>query len=529
MVEISDKEKIVNKDDIKEIMKNIEANIVGCFWHNPYLFFDYNDLNMDSFKNPIWLFFFTIGKKMAIKNIKKLDEVAVELFLINNENLAHVYEKYGGYEIIKNLELYSTVENVDAYINELKKWNTVYDMIDKLTFTEDYIKKIKNMNVEEVYGFYNAQMNNIFINVNDDVEIDKLENGLDEVISIADKGLNKGMPIDSPMLSNEIGGWMNGQITLLGGLSGTGKTSMTQEIVLSKIWELDESVVIALNEQDSFKWKQQMITWIINNKLKVKGDILFNSKRWRDGHFTISEKEYLFKATGMLKAKIQDNKIIFAHFKSYSQKRVERIIRKYASLGIKKFIIDTFKNTDIPVVLVLNKIDKLNDDGIINAIRQYKDLYHFSEIIPISAMNNDNIDRLIKLIKSYLTDTIIYYDDGTITNTNIEFMVAELVREKILNLTNEEVPHSITCATSYYKDKGSLVEIYVDIIIDRDSLKKIIIGKQGAMLKNIGILARKDIESLLGKQVYLQLFVKTIKKWRDKERYLKELGFKENE
>ena len=144
-------------------------------------------------------------------------------------------------------------------------------------------------------------------------------------------------------------------------------------------------------------------------------------------------------------------------------------------------------------------------------------------------MNNDNIDRLIKLIKSYLTDTIIYYDDGTITNTNIEFMVAELVREKILNLTNEEVPHSITCATSYYKDKGSLVEIYVDIIIDRDSLKKIIIGKQGAMLKNIGILARKDIESLLGKQVYLQLFVKTIKKWRDKERYLKELGFKENE
>lgn len=203
-----------------------------------------------------------------------------------------------------------------------------------------------------------------------------------------------------------------------------------------------------------------------------------------------------------------------------------------ASTGVgpgDKFIIEALKNKDIPVILVLNKIDKLNDDGIINAIRQYKDLYNFTEIVPISAINNDNIARLVKIVKNYLTDNIIYYDDKTITNTNIEFMVGELVREKILNLTNEEVPHAITCATSYYKDRGSIVDIYIDIIIDRDSLKKIIIGKQGAMLKNIGILARKDIEALLGKKVYLQLFVKTIKHWRDKERYLKELGFKENE
>ena len=194
-----------------------------------------------------------------------------------------------------------------------------------------------------------------------------------------------------------------------------------------------------------------------------------------------------------------------------------------------KFIIETLKNVTCPVILVLNKIDKLKDEGIIKAISEYKDLYDFAEIVPISAMKNDNITRLLNVIKKYLTDEVVYYDDGTITNTSVYFMVSELVREKILNLTNEEVPHSITCATTHYKDNGNIVDMYVDIIIDRDSLKKIIIGKQGSMLKNIGSLARRDIESLLGKQVYLELFVKTIKNWRDKERYLQELGFKEQE
>ena len=106
-------------------------------------------------------------------------------------------------------------------------------------------------------------------------------------------------------------------------------------------------------------------------------------------------------------------------------------------------------------------------------------------------------------------------------------MLGEFVREKILNLTNEEVPHSVTCVATHLQDKGNIIEVYVDIIIDRNSLKKIIIGSGGSMLKQIGSLARKDMEDLLGKQVYLELYVKTIKNWRDKERYLSELGFKD--
>lgn len=194
-----------------------------------------------------------------------------------------------------------------------------------------------------------------------------------------------------------------------------------------------------------------------------------------------------------------------------------------------KFIIETFKNIETPIILVLNKIDKLNDEGILKAINAYKDLYNFSDIIPISALKDDNTKRLIKILKGYLTDEIKYYDDGTFTNTSLQFMLGEFVREKILNLTNEEVPHSVTCVATHLQDKGNIIEVYVDIIIDRNSLKKIIIGAGGSMLKQIGSLARKDMENLLGKQVYLELYVKTIKNWRDKERYLSELGFKDFE
>jgi len=162
-----------------------------------------------------------------------------------------------------------------------------------------------------------------------------------------------------------------------------------------------------------------------------------------------------------------------------------------------------------------------------NAIITYKDLYDFADIIPISALKKDNINRLIELTKNYLSDNIKYYDDDTITNNDEYFMIQELVREKILNLTNDEVPHSVTCVLTQYKEKSNIIEMSVDIIVTRDSLKKIIIGKQGNMLKTIGTEARVDIERMLGKQVYLELYVKTVKNWRNKEKYLLELGFNE--
>lgn len=192
-----------------------------------------------------------------------------------------------------------------------------------------------------------------------------------------------------------------------------------------------------------------------------------------------------------------------------------------------KFITQALKSTTAPVILVLNKIDKLDNEGILNAINTYKELYDFSDIVPISAIKDDNVNRLISVIKKYLTDDIKYYDDDTLTNTSVRFIIGELVREKILNLTNDEVPYSVTCVTTLYEEKKDIININVDIIVDRDSLKKIIIGHNGQMIKNIGTYARRDIEAMLHKQIYLELYVKTIKNWRDKEKYLTELGFKD--
>ena len=190
-----------------------------------------------------------------------------------------------------------------------------------------------------------------------------------------------------------------------------------------------------------------------------------------------------------------------------------------------EMIIDSLQGNEVPVILVINKIDKISNEALVERINEYKDLFSFAEIVPVSAKINDNISHLIDVIKKYLTDDIKYFDDNTITSSSKYFMIAEYVREKLLNHLVEEVPHSITCSTTSYDEKDNIINICVDIIVDRDSLKKIVIGKNGSLLKTVGIEARIDIEKMLGKSVYLELYVKTIDNWRDKEKYFKELGF----
>ena len=191
------------------------------------------------------------------------------------------------------------------------------------------------------------------------------------------------------------------------------------------------------------------------------------------------------------------------------------------------FVIDLLKNVDKPVILVINKIDKLPRLEILKKIEQYKDLYNFDEIIPISAMKKDNVDRLISVLKNKLTDNIKYYDDDTWTNVSTRFLISELIREKILELTDEEVPHSVSVVVDQIEYNNNAANINATIVVDRENLKKIVVGKNGSMIKEIGIRSRKDIEPLLGKNVYLELFVKVIPKWRDREKFLNEIGFKE--
>lgn len=193
-----------------------------------------------------------------------------------------------------------------------------------------------------------------------------------------------------------------------------------------------------------------------------------------------------------------------------------------------KFVIDILKNIENkPVFLVINKIDKLPREEILSKIEEYMNLYNFTEIIPVSARKKDNVDRLIEVIKKYLPDNIKYFDSDTITNSSPEFIISELIREKVLELTEEEVPHSTACIVEELYEEDKIINIGASIIVDRENLKKIIIGKNGSMIKEIGIRARKDIEDYYNKQVYLDLFVKVIPKWRDKEKFLNMIGYKD--
>ncbi len=202
------------------------------------------------------------------------------------------------------------------------------------------------------------------------------------------------------------------------------------------------------------------------------------------------------------------------------------VVDAYAGIGKgDRMIIDTLKSVDVPVILVLNKIDKLNNEQIFKAIDTYKDLYSFAEIVPVSALENDNIERLISVIKKYIPENVKYFNDDEVTNLSKQFMISEYVREKLFKYLKQEVPHSITCVTTNFEEKETIVNINVDIIVDRDSLRKIIVGHNGSMIKTIGHEARIEMEDLLDKKVYLELYCKTIKKWREKEKYIKDLGY----
>lgn len=190
------------------------------------------------------------------------------------------------------------------------------------------------------------------------------------------------------------------------------------------------------------------------------------------------------------------------------------------------FVIEKLKASNKPIILILNKVDKINKDKVLEIITDYSKTYQFEEIIPVSSLKQKDIDYLISVLKKHMKDSIKYYEDNQITNQSDEFMITEFVREKVFELTKEEVPHSTACFLQNIEIKKDVMIIDVDIIVDKENIKKIIVGHNGLMIKEIGMRARHDLEIYLGKKVFLNLFVKTVKDWRDKESCLTEYGIK---
>ena len=191
------------------------------------------------------------------------------------------------------------------------------------------------------------------------------------------------------------------------------------------------------------------------------------------------------------------------------------------------FIIEKLKKIKTPVFLVLNKIDLISPDELLDRVESYQETIPFAGIIPISVLQGNNVQELMTTLTNHLPEGPQYYPSDQITDHPEYFVVSELIREKILHLTKEEIPHSVAVTVDkMQKDEFDKVHVYANIIVERPTQKGIIIGKGGKLLKEIGVRARKDIEQLLGNKVYLELWVKVEKDWRKKKSHIQDFGYR---
>lgn len=194
-----------------------------------------------------------------------------------------------------------------------------------------------------------------------------------------------------------------------------------------------------------------------------------------------------------------------------------------------KYILEKLANQEAPVFLVLNKIDLVSKEVLFDKLNAWKDVFPFKEIIPISSLKDDNLDTLKDVICDYLNEGVKYYDEKQVTDHSDSFLMAEFIREKVLYFTREEIPHAVAIVIERMKETKNNYEIIATIVVDRDSQKGILIGKQGSMIKKIREEARREMKRYLGKPVILELYVKVENNWRNKQKYLKEFGYNEED
>lgn len=280
--------------------------------------------------------------------------------------------------------------------------------------------------------------------------------------------------------------------------------------------------------------KSTLLNNVIGQKIAIMSDKPQTTRNKVQGVYTDNDSQIVFIDTPGIhkpKHKLGDFMMKVAY---QTLREVDLILfvvdAKEGFGGGDQFIIEQLENVKTPVFLVINKIDLIHPDELLTFIDQYRTKYSFTEIVPISALQGNNVSTLKQQIVAHLDEGPQYYPADQITDHPERFIVAELIREKVLHLTREEIPHSIAVGIEQMKQReGGTVYIGATIVVERDSQKGIVIGKQGALLREIGKRARGDIEALLGSKIFLELWVKVQKDWRNKPGFLRDFGFREDE
>ncbi|WP_167627974.1 GTPase Era [Listeria valentina] len=281
--------------------------------------------------------------------------------------------------------------------------------------------------------------------------------------------------------------------------------------------------------------KSTLLNRIIGQKIAIMSDKAQTTRNKIQGVYTTDDAQVVFIDTPGIhkpKHKLGDFMVKVALNTFREVDLIYFVIDADAGFGRgDEFIIQKLEQVETPVFLLINKIDLVTPEELVQLIELYKEKLDFAEIIPISALEGNNVPNMLEETVAHLEEGPMYYPEDQITDHPERFIISELIREQVLKLTREEVPHSVAVVIEGIEKnpKTEKLTIMATIIVERSTQKGIIIGKQGQMLKQIGMRARKEIELLLGSKVFLEVWVKVQKNWRDKEHYLQDYGFDQDE
>ena len=280
--------------------------------------------------------------------------------------------------------------------------------------------------------------------------------------------------------------------------------------------------------------KSTLLNRIVGQKVAIMSDVPQTTRNKIQGVVTSDDSQIVFIDTpGIHKPQTRLNDFMLKS--AYSTFNEVDLVLFMVNAAEKRgagdnFILEKLKNLRTPKFLIINKIDQVKPEELLKIIMDYTSDNEFNEVIPISAIQGNNVDEMMLTIKKYMPEGPQFYPDDQVTDHPEYFVVSEFIREKILQLTKEEVPHSVAVVVeSMLRNEDDKVHVHATIIVDRASQKGIIIGKGGKMMKEIGVRARRDIEAMLGDKIYLELWVKVQKDWRDKQSYLQDYGYRQKD
>lgn len=335
-----EKEQIETAKKIVEYKTPCEANITSILYKRPELFYDLNLTSAD-FTNDVWKTYFSIAYGIvALEKKSVLDSVTVGIYLEKHSDLQDKYEKYGGYATISTAMEYVNEKNLDGYIRELRKWKTIIALLKNGFPVKDKLPELIDKSTEDIYNEYSAYLNHIFSNIDSEIKSYDICYKIHDLIESLDEGMAIGLPYcDMEMLTKETGGQYLGSITLLGGISNAGKSTVARSTTLPSIIKLNEKIVVFVNEDSVKKWQREMLVWICNNILN------YDIQKYvvRDGKYSEEVKTTLHKAASWLEENTENHKITIIPFLQYRTDLVIKQIRKYAAMGVKYFMLDTFK------------------------------------------------------------------------------------------------------------------------------------------------------------------------------------------